>query len=363
MVSERRQKDQRNSCAERSVNRWRPTVRLTAYAWIGRILGSLHSTAGGSQSMSVGVVARENRIDALGIAGVVLCCALWGGNAVAVKAAVPDIPSFGCAGLRFLISLPLVALVCWRAGQPLWVSRSRLGLLLVHALFTVVQIGTFNWGTSHSLAGRSSVLINIHPLVVAPLAWVVFGERLGSRGWLGLAAAALGVTALVSEKLKPGGDVRGDLVVIASGIIFGIQTIVQKATFSKIPPATMLFGQSVLAIPIFFACSGLVEGFENYHFTNRAIWGVLYQGTAVSGFCFSTWMLLLRRYPAGKLATVAFITPFFGVTFGNLAQGDPLTWPLLAGGTLVGVGIYLVASDRTAHGLPPDIALPGEDAP
>ena len=85
---------------------------------------------------------------------------------MAVKAAVPDLPAFGCAGLRFLISLPLVALVCWRSSQPLWPDRRYWGLLAVHALLTVIQIGTFNWGTSHGEAGRSSVYINIHPLVV-----------------------------------------------------------------------------------------------------------------------------------------------------------------------------------------------------
>ena len=44
-------------------------------------------------------------------------------------------------------------------------------------------------------------------------------------------------------------------------------------------------------------------------------------------------------------------------------RGEPLTPALLAGGGLVGLGIFLVASDRTAHHAPPDLGLPGEDAP
>ena len=65
----------------------------------------------------------------------------------------------------------------------------------------------------------------------------------------------------------------------------------------------------------------------------------------------------------GRLVTFAFITPIFGVGFGNLVQGEHLTWPLLLGGGLIGCGIYLVASDRSAHGRPADLGLPGEDAP
>ena len=86
-------------------------------------------------------------------------------------------------------------------------------------------------------------------------------------------------------------------------------------------------------------------------------------GLGVSGLCFWTWFLLLRRYPANRLAAFAFLTPVFGVAFGSLAQGDPVTASILIGATFVGFGIYLVASDRAKHGQPADIGLPGDDAP
>lgn len=306
---------------------------------------------------------RPGRLDATGVAAAALCCALWGGNAVAVKYAVPALPPFGCAALRFAIGLPLIAVVCRIVGQPLRVDRRSWGLLGLHAVLTVLQIGTFNWGASQSTAGQSSVFINVHPLVVAPLSWVLLGERLSIRGLLGLGAAALGILILLSSSFRFGGSPAGDLVVLASGAIFGVQTIAQKRTFPRIPPATLLFAQTVLAIPLFLAYSAAVEGFAAYHFTPEAIGGLLYQGLAVSGICFTTWMLLLQRYPAGRLATITFLTPLFGVGLGHLIRGEPLSRPLLAAGGLVGWGIYLVASDRAAHGQEPDIALPGEDAP
>ncbi|MEO6809389.1 MAG: DMT family transporter [Isosphaeraceae bacterium] len=291
-------------------------------------------------------------LDSTALAGAFLCCALWGGNSVAVKYAVPDLPAFGCAAIRFLLSLPVIALACWKVGQPLTVPRPLWGLLIVNALLAVVQIGSFNWGTSHSLAGRSSVFINVYPLVVAPLAWLILGEWMGKKGILGILSAASGVVLLLSASfwISPGsrddGSLVGDLVVLGSGVLFGVQTIVQKKTFPLIPPATLLFSQSVLAIPVFLAYSGLFEGYDTYQGTPQAIWGVLYQGLLVSGGCFTGWMLLLRRYPAGRLATLAFVTPLFGVLLGNLTRGEPLTWQLLGGGALVGVGIYLVATDR-----------------
>ena len=80
-------------------------------------------------------------------------------------------------------------------------------------------------------------------------------------------------------------------------------------------------------------------------------------------------MSLLRRYPAGRLATIAFLTPIFGVGLGSLMRGEALTVSLLIGGGLVGLGIFLVSADKTTNPLPapervePTTGLPGEDAP
>ena len=54
-------------------------------------------------------VTSSRQMDARGVMGMVACCVLWGGNAVAVKFATPDLPPLGCAAIRFVIGLPVVA--------------------------------------------------------------------------------------------------------------------------------------------------------------------------------------------------------------------------------------------------------------
>ena len=61
----------------------------------------------------------------------------------------------------------------------------------------------------------------------------------------------------------------GDLIVLGSGVIFGVQTIAQKKTFPLIPPATLLFGQSLLAIPLVFLTSLAFEGLGSVSFHPR----------------------------------------------------------------------------------------------
>ncbi len=305
----------------------------------------------------------DRRLDLPGIFGVLTCCALWGGNAVAVKFAVPAYPPFACAALRFLIGLPLLVLACRLLRKPMAVPRRDWWLLGVHALFLVAQIGTFNWGTSQSLAGRASVFINVHPLVIAPLSWALLGERIGARGVAGLTSAAAGVVLLFSTSMTATGSYWGDAVVLLSGVIFGVQTIAQKFTFPRIGPVTLHLWQSTLAVPLFLAYSLAVEGLGSIQPNPAANWGVLYQGLAVTGLCFTLWLVLLGRYSAGRLAAVAFATPLFGVGLGTLLRGEPLSPPLVGAGLLVGLGIYLVASDRAAPATQDLALLPSEDAP
>lgn len=216
-------------------------------------------------------MANSRPMDLSGVLLATLCCAFWGGNAVAVKFSVPDLPALGCAGLRFLGAAPLLWLYCRWAGHSLEVKRSDWGLMGLHVAITIVQIGMFNWGTSHSLAGRSSAFINIHPLVVAPLAWLLLKETVRWQSVAGLFAAACGVAVLLYEPLSLGGGIFGDLVVLASGMIFGVQVIFQKMSFKRIHAPTMLFWQTLLGIPGFLLISMILEGPNSYHFTKPAL--------------------------------------------------------------------------------------------
>src|SRR5436305_14937327 len=103
----------------------------------------------GSQSATPMKQPPSDRIDVAELSAATLCCFLWGGNAVAVKYAISDIglPPIGGAGVRFLISLPVVGLICLRSGIAWKVERRHWWLLAAHGVLTAVQIGAFNWVT------------------------------------------------------------------------------------------------------------------------------------------------------------------------------------------------------------------------
>ena len=73
-------------------------------------------------------------------------------------------------------------------------------------------------------------------------------------------------------------------------------------------------------------------------------WGsVLFQGVVISFASYLAWFWLLRRYLASRIAVFSFMTPLFGVTFGVLLLGEPVTPSFGGGALLVLAGITVVS--------------------
>jgi drug/metabolite transporter (DMT)-like permease len=62
----------------------------------------------------------------------------------------------------------------------------------------------------------------------------------------------------------------------------------------------------------------------------------------ISFVTFLTWLWLLRRYLASRLAVFSFLTPLFGVAFGVLLLNERVDAKFALGAVLVVTGIILV---------------------
>ena len=195
-----------------------------------------------------------------------LCCALWGGNAVAVKFAVPDFPPFGCAALRFVIALPLVAPRLPDAGQPLWVERRLWGCSCWSMRCSAVVADRHVQLGDEPQPGGAVVGLHQRPSACSSprCRGCCSASGWGRGGWPGWGRRRWGSRSCCRPASGPEAAAVGDAVVLLSGAIFAVQTIAQKRTFPVIPPATLLFAQYVLATPIFFAYSLLIEGADAY---------------------------------------------------------------------------------------------------
>jgi len=289
---------------------------------------------------------RKHHLDGLAVSLLLACCLFWGFQQVLIKATIPEIPPMFQASLRLVGATALLALWCWWRGIALFQRDGswRAGLLagtLFGAEFACIYLGL-----QTTSASRLTVFLYTSPFWVAALLplWVS-AERLQRWQWAGLLCAFVAVLFALREGFVGGSAamLRGDLLALLAGMLWGLTTVVIRASsLTRISAEKLLFYQLAVSALAFPALSlGLGEAWV-WQFSAFALTSLLLQ-TVVGAFAsYLAWMWMLGHYPATKISVFVFLTPLFALLFGALWLRENVTPSLLAALALVAVGIVLV---------------------
>ncbi|MDB5744744.1 MAG: protein of unknown function transrane [Polaromonas sp.] len=280
--------------------------------------------------------------------------ALWGASFPLLRIASPAFGPWMLAGLRCLLAT-LVLSVLMRALKERWPPRHAWPRLALLSLLTVVMpFVLFNWAALVIPAGYSAVLNATAPLFGVLAAAVAGEERLTARRLLGCAVGFAGVALLV--RLGPVAVtpqvVLAALACTAAAASYGFGTILMKrATLAHAPlpasAAVHVAGALILLLP-----AGVTA--PQVELTTGAVIAVAVLGTVTSGFMYWISMRLMREIPASAATSAAFMIPLFGVTWGGLFLGEPVTASMLPGCLLVLAATALITGFNPFKGAPPE---------
>ena len=292
------------------------------------------------------MTTRKPHLDLFAISLLLACCLFWGLQQVLIKATIAEIPPMFQASLRLAGASVLLLLWCLWRGVPLFKRDGSLKAgLLAGALFSA-EFACIYLGLQYTTASRLTVFLYTSPFWVAVLLpWWVKPERLRGLQWVGLLAAFVAVVFALREGFT--GDhtatARGDILALVAGMLWGLTTVVIRATsLVKISAEKLLFYQlAVSALTLPALSLGLGEVWV-WHFSSFAITSLVLQ-TVVGAFAsYLAWMWMLGRYPATKISVFVFFTPLFTLLFGALWLKESVTPGLLAALAMVAVGIVLM---------------------
>ncbi len=289
--------------------------------------------------------------DAFSFQLMLVLCATWGLQQVAIKLAAADIAPIMQASVRSGIAALLVALLmCWKGGwEGLRQGTVPAGLLsgVLFALeFLLIAVGL-----GYTTAGHIAVFLYTSPIFSAlGLHLLLPGERLRRLQWMGIGLCFVGIAVAfgggVSLDQMDSRMLLGDALGLLAGMAWGATTVVIRASkLSEAPASLTLFYQLAAAFVLLLllaVANGQVHRFE---LTPLAVGSVLFQGVVVSFVSYLVWFWLLRRYLASNLAVFSFMTPLFGVTMGVVILHEPLSVNFVGGAVLVLLGITLVSGE------------------
>ncbi len=287
----------------------------------------------------------KTALDLRAAAVLVVLCASWGLNQVAIKAALAGIPPALQMGSRSAIAAALVFLWCLLRGKRLFVRDGSLWPGLAVGLLFGLEFLAIFWGLQHTTASRGVILIYLSPFVVALGGHFFLGEPLGMRKLAGLVFAFLGVVLAFSDALSlPSRDALfGDALCVLGAVLWGSTTVLIKGSVLKeISAEKTLLYQLAVSVVIGLAVSVAIGERADLGRTVAVLPAFLYQAVWVAAITYVAWFGLIREYPASLLSAFTFLTPLFGVAFGAALLDEPLSLRLLLALLLVASGIYLV---------------------
>jgi len=273
----------------------------------------------------------------------VLLCAIWGFQQVAMKLAVAEISPILQAGLRSGLGAVLVYVWArWRGIALFAADQSLRPGLLAGLLFGLEFVFIFV-GVERTTVSRMVVFLYTAPcFTVLGLHFFVPGERMGWRQAAGVLLAFAGLVLAFSDKAS-GGSLLGDAFGVLAALFWAATTVLIRATkLAQVTATKVLLYQLVVSAAVMFPLSWLVGERGIGVLSAPTLWAMAYQVVIVAFISYLAWFWLLTRYLAGRLLVFSFLTPLFGVWFGMLLMHDQPSLHFFIAAAMVVGGIVLV---------------------
>lgn len=244
--------------------------------------------------------------------------------------------------IRFALAAPVMLLAAMVTHAPWPKRRADYGHLavaglLINAVTMVAMYTALHTGIS---AGVAALIAGLAPLLVALASGPVFGERIGTKRWIGLAIGLLGLALVVLNKLSFGaGHWQGYALTVFALCTFVIATLYQKKFCSAIDVRTGNFVQfTVCAAALFWPALHLEH--LRVTWSEPLIVALAWMVLINSSLAISLFHLLLRQGQASRVAMLFYLMPPLTAAMGFVAFHETLGRVALLGFALTATGVY-----------------------
>jgi len=274
-------------------------------------------------------------------------CVVWSSTWLAIKFGLEDLPPISFAALRFLLAF--LVLVAVSIGRVPLLPKNRADwtlLAFTGVLMFAMNYGLLFWGELHVSSGLAAVLqamIVIFGMFFAHL--LLPGEPLRWPRVVGALIAGGGVALICGRLLDHAGMLAfwGGLGIVIGGAGAALSNVLLKRRALDLAPAMIAGWQMIFGTIPMLLIGWVAEGNPlRFHWTNMAIFCLLYLAIIGSALTFLLLYWLLPRMEVNKLQTISLITPPGAVAIGWLLGGENFSLWSLVGGALVLAGVWMI---------------------
>jgi drug/metabolite transporter (DMT)-like permease len=204
----------------------------------------------------------------------------------------------------------------------------------------------FFYGLRHVQAGRGALVVALNPVAVALGAWLLMGERLHRLRALGIVIALGGCLTIIGRgqplALLRGDIAQGELALLGCVASWAAYTLIGRVVSRTVTPLSMTFYASLVGVAALVVAAFAVGDFAHLPrvSTKAGLW-ILYLGILSNGFSYAWYAIGVKRLGATRAAAFINLVPVGAVILGALLLGERIGLPVLVGGALVLLGVWL----------------------
>lgn len=286
------------------------------------------------------------RVTQKGIVCLIVAAMGYGSLVVLIKWAVQ-------AGLNaetaLVLRFTIACLVWWAIAavgvRPLWPGwRYAIRALGVGALFYAPNALCYYYGTSRVSGTLAAMAIALVPVLVALLAWLFLGERLGLLGWLALVLAVVGMVMLAGGEngvANPLGLLGLGCATVFYSLYIVLSTPISQAISPTVATPYVISG-STLFYWLWIALSGRLD----MSFAPAGWWSIIALALLPTVLAMFAFLVGSRAIGATRAAIVNSLEPVCGVILAVIFLGDRPGGLQILGGVAVIAAAVLVQVER-----------------
>jgi drug/metabolite transporter (DMT)-like permease len=282
----------------------------------------------------------------------VTLAAIWGGSFLFMRVAVVSLGATATAETRLaLAGVTISAYLAFTGRRLAWRAHWRY-YAAVGSINSAAPFALYAWSAQHLPASYLAVINATSPLFGALVGAAWLGDRLTGRAALGLVAGLTGVGLLVG--LGPiaasPAVLAASLAALGAAICYALGAAYVKRRAYSVDASALAGGSNiaaaVLLAPLALACPP--AGWP----TAQAAWAAVGLGVLCTGVAYLLYYRLVTDVGPARALTVTFLIPVFGMLWGAVFLGEPVTATMLGGCALVlaGTGLIVAPARRRRSG-------------
>ena len=257
---------------------------------------------------------------------------VWGCSFLFMRVAAPTFGAVALVELRLALGAAVLLPFLWVARRHFPLRRWPM-LAAIGVLNSALPFLLFAWAAARAPAAIGAICNAMTVLFTALIAFLFFGEKIGSRRAAALMIGFVGVLVLAAG--KAGGLSVGPaaLAGATASLLYGIGYNLVKRHMADLPPAAAgaaALGSSAL----------LLAPLAWFHWPATPVplqaWACAATlGVLCTGLAFLMYYRLIQRIGPARASTVTYLVPVFGALLAWAILDEPLTWTMALAAALI----------------------------